>query len=101
MMQAATINVRLPYDLKQSGDKVLERAGVSTSVLIRDLYRYLEREQDVPAFVAQTDEDGQNARVQKRRKALSDIAGILDDEVDYDTLKWERLQRQIQPGTRL
>jgi antitoxin component of RelBE/YafQ-DinJ toxin-antitoxin module len=100
-MQAATINVRLPYDLKQSGDKVLERAGVSTSALIRNLYHYLEREQNVPAFVIQADADEQNALVQKRREALENITGILDEELDYDALKWERLQRQIQLGTRL
>jgi antitoxin component of RelBE/YafQ-DinJ toxin-antitoxin module len=100
MQQGATINVRLSPDLKQGGDRVLERAGISTSVLVRDLYSYLVREQKVPELATQPHDDERHIRNQRRREALAAVTGILDGEIDLDEVKAERLQRQTRLGVR-
>ena len=50
MAAVATLNVRLPEDLKERGMQVLEREGVSVSELIRALFRELEATQELPDF---------------------------------------------------
>jgi antitoxin component of RelBE/YafQ-DinJ toxin-antitoxin module len=96
-MQSATINVRLAHDLKQNGDKVLARTGTSISELVRELYRYMEREQEVPKLLMGEQPTGneRNILTKKRQEALTSITGLLDGEIDLDEMKRERLQKQL------
>ena len=51
MAATATLNVRLPEDLKDRGAQVLRREGVSVSDAVRGLYEYMEKEQRLPEFI--------------------------------------------------
>jgi len=97
--QGSTLNVRLPRDLKRGGDRVLERAGMSISDLVRNLYSYMVREQRPPDCLADVEAQAQAAQ-RRRRAALESVAGILDGPVSCDDLRLERLQRQLRPGVR-
>ncbi len=97
MAATATLNVRMPEDLKRNGDMVLSRAGVSVSDAVRGLYRFLESEQDVPAWVlCERREDAFG----ERRRLLREIAGIapLPDGFSLDDVKRERLARFFEDG---
>jgi DNA-damage-inducible protein J len=98
-MQEATINVRLPLDLKLRGDAVLRRTGVSASSLVREAYRYMAEAQELPAYASQ-ESIGQEQLNIRRREALNKIAGILPESVDSDAMRWARLQRQLPEGDR-
>lgn len=98
-MQEATINVRLPLDLKQRGDAVLRRTGLSASNLVRETYRYIAEAQQVPDYVSQ-DANGPEQLAIRRREALNKIAGILPEGIDREAERWARLQRQLPEGDR-
>ena len=57
MAATATLNVRLPEDLKDRGAQVLRREGVSVSDAVRGLYEYMEKEQRLPEFIKPANED--------------------------------------------
>jgi len=86
----ATLNVRMPEDLKRNGDRVLERNGVSVTEAIRALYTYLDREQALPPFMA-TPEDLISDKVRRRREMLLGIIGVADPSVTLDQIRTERL----------
>ena len=91
MAATATLNVRMPEDLKRNGDIV------SVSDAVRGLYRFLESEQDVPAWVlCERREDAFG----ERRRLLREIAGIapLPDGFSLDDVKRERLARFFEDG---
>ena len=46
--KAAQINIRMEPSLKEAGDTVLDRLGVTPSEAVRALYEYLVSEQDLP-----------------------------------------------------
>ena len=65
------LNVRLDKTLKEHGAQVLERNGLSTTALIRNLFEYMEANQEVPGEIV----GGASSRVQARRKALRAAVG--------------------------
>ena len=80
MGTAANINLRLPDSLKQHGNQVLERNGVSTTEAIRKLYEYLERNQDIPSWMKK---EKPLTKYEKRRAIARKYAGA--DFVSKDT----------------
>ena len=101
-MGMATLNVRMPEDLKRSGDRVLEREGVSVSEAVRRLYRYLEDEQTVPEWLR--DGEGGNEDIfERRRRALCQLVGSVElpPDFDLDVVRHERLMRKTEPGVRV
>lgn len=74
MAVVATLNVRLPEDLKEQGMRVLEREGVSVSELIRDLFRELEETQELPDFARErVDARG---KMEAKRSILRDFVRL-------------------------
>ena len=93
MEAAATINVRMPETLKRSGGKVLERDRVSPSELVRSVYRYMEKHQEIPACLELAD-DHRRSTQDKRRALLREIAGTISLPADFDakTARAERIE---------
>ena len=52
MSATATLNIRLPEELKEHGMQVLARQHISVSEAVRQLFCELERSQQVPEFLA-------------------------------------------------
>lgn len=98
----ATLNVRMPEELKRSGDRVLEREGVSVSDAVRGLYRYLEDEQKVPEWLIEGTESKDDV-FERRRRTLRQLVGIVDLPLDFDldAVRHERLMRKTEPGVRV
>ena len=95
----ATINVRLPEDLKASGEEVLNREGLSVSDAVRRLYEYLDEAQAVPEFLKNTLGPDSPDLVAEQRARLESLAGIADPtNASLESIKDERLARQLRSG---
>ncbi len=99
-MGTATLNVRLPEELKERGLQVLEREGVSVSDLVRDLFGYLEENQELPDFAVDS-KRMKKADVERRRAAMESLVGILPSDIDLDKARTERLMRKVRSGVRV
>ena len=103
-MQDATINIRIPRNLKERGDAVLRRAHISISDALREFYEYLAHEQQLPRFLSEHHFSRDAAMVAKRQQ-LRALSGIISQAgeaaVDLKGLKAERLQRQLPPKLHL
>ncbi len=55
MVATAQLNVRLEQSLKQSGDAVLARHGVSPSEAVRGLWHFMAANQQLPAILDERD----------------------------------------------
>lgn len=91
MTASATLNVRIDRDLKARGDAVLLREGASVSDAVRELYRYLERSQELPPWMRNDEKDV----YERRREGIRSLVGVVSipDDFDLDALKRERLSR--------
>lgn len=98
-MSTATLNVRLPKELKEHGMQVLEREGVSVSELVRDIFKYLEQNQQLPDCIDGVQEK-KRPTAEERRQTLNSIAGILPGDIDADKMRLERLSYKNRPGVR-
>lgn len=98
----ATLNVRIPKELKERGMRVLEREGVSVSELVRDAFRYMEVQQELPGFASPglRKLSRREAECERRRAAMRSLIGILPSDVDLDAARHERLMRKTEPGIR-
>lgn len=98
MASNAVLNVRLPEDLKKHGNQVLSRNGISVSQIIRDLYSYMEAEQDIPSFAKPSHKAD---KFENRRRLLKEIDLGLDIPTDLDLkkIKDERIMEKY--GERL
>lgn len=96
-MKMATINVRIPEDMKRAGDMVLARNDVSISEVIRKLYHVLDSEQEIPPWLEDSCEAEENVYA-KRRRLVRNIAGIAPLPAGYDLgeIKNERLSWLIE-----
>lgn len=92
MLADATLNVRLNRDLKQRGDAVLAREGVSTSSAVRKLYQYLDQCQELPSWMRG---EGEKDKYEERRQGMRSLVGIVSLPAGFDAgdLKRERLSR--------
>lgn len=81
MSSDAVLNIRLPKSLKEHGNQVLSRNGVSVSKAVRRLYEYLEREQSLPDIIA---DDSVTEKNPDKRHLLREIVGVIDVPDDFD-----------------
>jgi antitoxin component of RelBE/YafQ-DinJ toxin-antitoxin module len=94
----ATINVRIKKDLKTGGNKVLECEGVSVSDAIRKLYSYLDATQSIPECLKLSDISDSKEVIARKRTTLNSLVGVSALDVSYETLKDQRLKRQLRTG---
>lgn len=90
MGTTATLNVRLPENLKKHGAQVLERNGLSVSDAVRGLYEYLQEHQSLPAFLESNEE---KSLYERRRELARSLTGIisLPDGFDARRAREERI----------
>lgn len=81
MPSDAVLNIRLPKSLKEHGNQVLSRNGMSVSKAVRRLYEYMEREQTLPDVIADATDIG---RCNDRRRLLREIVGVVDLPSGFD-----------------
>ena len=84
MAATATLNVRLPADLKKHGGQVLDRHGISVSDAVRSRYEFLEQKQQVPSFMAAA--EGESV-YERRRKLARSMTGIVSVPEGFDARK--------------
>ncbi|MCL1797872.1 MAG: hypothetical protein FWG24_06155 [Eggerthellaceae bacterium] len=100
-MSNATLNVRMPEELKFGGDAVLEREGISVSNAVRGLYEYLKTNQDIPDFIRNNeDKEAKRELTRKRREALEKTIGILPPDTDIEAARYEYLMHKTRSGVR-
>ncbi len=80
MAVSGTLNVRIDDALKERGNRVFARRGISTTMAVRKLYEYADREQDVPEWML---EEAEDARAAKRRR-LRELVGSISVPSTYD-----------------
>ncbi|WP_165046325.1 hypothetical protein [Adlercreutzia sp. ZJ138] len=80
MAVSGTLNVRIDDALKERGNRVFARRGISTTAAVRKLYEYADREQDVPDWMI---DQAQDVRAIKRRQ-LRELVGSIDVPSTYD-----------------
>lgn len=85
----ATINVRLSPTLKERGDSVLKKNGVSTTQAIRALWGVMARTHEVPDFVLAEQADAQADEKARKKMIAQSLLGIVpsascvtDEELD-------------------
>lgn len=91
MAADATLNVRMPQDLKERGESVFSREGVSTSKAVRGLYQYVDKLQRIPDWLR----EGEDDVYETRRRGMKDLVGIvtLPDDFDVRSVRSDRLSR--------
>ena len=96
----ATINVRIPKSLKEGGEAVLEREGLSVSEAIRRFYLNLENKQKVPDFIKDNNEANAEELVAQKRALLKGLVGTAPAVRTLEQVKDERIGRHIRAGVR-
>lgn len=98
----ATINVRINGALKERGDSVLRKNGVSTTQAIRGLWEQLAQTRQLPDFL-QAGEDAEAEREKRRRKkallGLANCARVSHEaETDeaLDQIRFEALMEKYE-----
>lgn len=81
MGATATLNVRLPEELKRHGGQVLDRNGLSVSDAVRGLYEYMQDNQCLPQFLQKPDAE---SVYERRRKLAQSMVGIVSVPQGYD-----------------
>lgn len=71
----ATINVRINGALKERGDMVLRKNGMSTTQAIRGLWEQLAKTHELPDFLQVDEAIEADREKQRRKKALLGLAG--------------------------
>jgi antitoxin component of RelBE/YafQ-DinJ toxin-antitoxin module len=94
----ATVNARLPKELKLCGEQVLAREGVSVSEMIRRLYAHLDKIQTIPDFLKSDSESDPQERIAKKRSSLRSLVGVGVEDGSLEHIKDRRLERQLRSG---
>ncbi|MCL2757652.1 MAG: hypothetical protein FWD43_06205, partial [Coriobacteriia bacterium] len=90
--------VRMPQDLKRSGETVLAREGMSVTNAIRGLYRYLDARQTIPVFLKDPETDSASERIEEKRSILRGLIGRLPSDSSPEQIRDERLSRHFRAG---
>jgi len=98
-MATATLNVRLPEDLKNRGMRVLERNGISVSEFVRRMFQQLDQMQELPAGILPS-EDERQAEIDRKRALLKSWVGVIPEDANLDDARMERLMDKCRPGVR-
>lgn len=61
MSSTVQLNTRIDADLKREGDVVFRRAGLTPSEVVRGVWSYAAKHQDVPAFLKPEESDDHEA----------------------------------------
>ena len=97
MAATVQLNTRIDPTLKERGDAVFERAGLTSSQVVRAVWEYAARTQTVPECVLERKDEEREARL----KAIEEGAGMLrrmaeemgihlsDEPIDYKALRDE------------
>jgi antitoxin component of RelBE/YafQ-DinJ toxin-antitoxin module len=87
------VNIRMPKELKASGEEVLHANGISATEAIKLFYEQLGRTQEIPKWIMSADDN----ELEKKRKLLRKLAGgaPLDDKTKLDDLRKERLSKKV------
>ena len=99
MEAVATINARMPEELKRGGSRVLERNGVSPTEIVRSVYRYMDRNQEIPGCLDVAPREEETV-YQKRRALLrqfdvmaaSPASGAASCELDCKAERANRIE---------
>ena len=95
------MNVRIPKDLKESVDEVLQRCKLTSSEVVRSLWKYIQKEQSVPQFEKPTKDksnEGKSASLiafENRpglQDAIAEYLGIDKREVILDDIPFDELK---------
>ncbi len=91
-MSTVMLNVRMPQELKDTGDEVLSSYGISTSVAIRKFYEQLTTSQELPEWLKNSNSN----KTDNKRQLLREIIGCapLEENMSYKQLKYERLNKK-------
>lgn len=100
-MAMATLNVRIPSDLKQRGMQVLDREGVSVSDAVRGTFEHIARTQEIPEYLKDEGTPNRNEIIARKRQLLRSMVGILPRELDAETAWRDHLEWKNRPGERL
>ena len=94
MSATATLNIRLPEELKERGVQVLARQHISVSEAVRRLFLELERNQEVPDFLL---EKSDQEKVDKKRQLLRAMVECvravpesLDSPIEASSHDWQQ-----------
>jgi DNA-damage-inducible protein J len=94
----ATINVRIPQSLKEGGEAVLEREGISVSEAIRRFYVFLEHRQKIPDCIRDKGTSSSSDLIAQKRALLKGLAGIAPTSLSLEQIRDERLERHLRAG---
>ena len=94
----ATINVRLPQNLKTGGEAVLEREGVSVSDAVRRLYEFLEKQQVIPECLKTENPGSLQNQIAEKRGLLRNLVGVLPADISLEQIRDERLEKHLRSG---
>ena len=75
-MAAVQMNVRIDEELKERGDEVFARWGLTPSQVVRAVWGYAEEKGEPPAFMRPDDDD--EAERQRRIKLVEEGAHIVE-----------------------
>jgi addiction module RelB/DinJ family antitoxin len=90
-MAASTITVRIPNALKQSGEAVFKRYGVTATQAVQGLYRSVSKNQVLPKGLLPHERSIAESSVAHKRELLRNLAGIapnISDE-EFEALRYE------------
>ena len=91
-MSTTMLNIRMPEELKASGEEVLRANGISATEAIKRFYEQLGRTQEIPKWINSAD----NKNATDKRKLLRKFAGSapLDGSMTLRDLREERLSKK-------
>lgn len=71
------LNARISKQLKQRGDEVFAREGLSASQVVRAVWGYAAQHQEVPEFMQQDSADAEKKRHKEKQDLINQYAGFL------------------------
>lgn len=99
-MAMATLNVRMPADLKRRGMQVLDREGVSVSDAVRGTFEHIARTQEVPGYLKDEGAAARREAVARKRALLRSMVGVLPTEAVDESAWCDHLAWKSRPGER-
>ena len=94
------LNVRMPAQLKEHASQVLRTEGISTSDVVRGLFRVIERTQEVPSCILEVLDDKRTHNIEHKRMLVRSWRGATPEleYIDFKQLRHERLDRKFASG---